>query len=143
MANAPMSKDRILEAIRNEPTARALTDADQAYIDAWTNNPANIVIETGAQLADLSLFDDVMPGVVNMHVIFSSRGKEAITSAKEAIAAVFATTPVHTILACVPANRRDVNMLARWTGFKFIEQVILPEGPSDMFLLSRNNWDEM
>lgn len=126
-----MSDQAIIDAIDASPLNRGLSGRD------WLAHGGNVPIVMGD---DITLFDDEGEGVYQVHFLFASRGKAAIIAAKEAFRQMFENYGADLIFGLVPNFRRDVKMLARWTGGKFAGVRETPFGPCDLFVLSREMW---
>lgn len=130
MASSP---DHIIAAaIDTAPLNRGLKGAD------WLAQPGNIPV-TFAN-GDVVLFDDEGDGVYQIHVLFVSRGRVAIELAREAIRRMFTEHGANLIFGLVPDFRRDVKLLARWTGMRSAGVRWTPEGSCELFVLSKSQW---
>lgn len=123
--------DAIIAAIDASPLNRGLRG------EAWLATEGNVPIVVGA---DIALFDDEGDDIFQMHVLFVSRGRAAVASAKEAIRRMFVEHKADLIFGLVPAFRRDVKLLARWAGMKFRETIDTVNGPCELFVLSKEMW---
>lgn len=126
-----MSDQSIIQAIQDSPLNRGLLGAD------WLASPGNIAIEVGD---DVALFDAEGSGVYEMHVLFLSRGRAAIDAAKEAIRRMFADHGADLIFGMVPCFRREVKLLARWSGLMPAGIRSTSEGLCELFVLSKEMW---
>lgn len=122
----------IAEAIDSAPLNRGLKGAD------WLASQGNIPVTFDN--GDVVLFDDKGDGDYEIHVLFTGRGREAITHAREAIRVMFAEHGASLIFGLVPAFCRDVKLLARWTGMKSAGMRSTSEGPCELFVLSKFMW---
>ncbi len=128
----------VAEAIDTAPLNRGLKGAD------WLATLGNIPITFDN--GDVVLFDDEGDGIYSIHVLFKGRGRTAIQHAKEAIGRMFAEHGAKLIIGMVPAFRRDVKLLARWTGMRSAgprygpEGVGLPYVEFELFVLSKFQW---
>lgn len=125
-----MSHDAIIAAIDASPLNRGLRGVE------WLATPGNVPIVMGG---DIALFDDEGDAIFQMHVLFVSRGRAAVASAREAIRQMF-DRGASLIFGLVPAFRRDVKLLARWAGMKFRETLQTVHGPCELFVLSKEMW---
>jgi hypothetical protein len=123
---------QIIYAINNSPLNRGLDGC------AWLSTTGNIPItfENG----NIVLFDDEGEGIYQIHVLFNSRGREAIIDIKEAFRRMFIDNGAQMIMGLVPDFRRDVKMLARWAGMKSRGLRNTSEGPCELFVLSKAMW---
>lgn len=125
-------QSEIINAINNSPLNRGLDGR------AWLSDTGNIPITFDN--GDIVLFDDEGEGIYQIHVLFKSRGREAIVSVKEAFRRMFLDRGAQMIMGLVPDFRRDVKMLARWSGMKSQGLRYTSEGPCELFVLSKAMW---
>lgn len=121
----------VISAIDASPLNRGLSGAD------WLAHAGNVPIVMGD---DVALFDDEGDCVYQVHFLFVSRGRAAVASAKESFRRMFEDYGAELIFGMVPEFRRDVNMLARWVGGKFVGQRNTSDGLCSLFVLSREMW---
>lgn len=124
--------NQIIEAIETAPLNRGLKGAD------WLARPGNtaLTFDNG----DVVLFDDEGEGIYSIHVLFKGRGRTAINHAREAISQMFNGHGATLIMGMVPAFRRDVKLLARWTGMRLVGMRSTSNGPCELFVLSKAQW---
>lgn len=122
----------VAQAIDNAPLNRGLSGR------AWLSRPGNIPItfENG----DVALFDDEGDRTYEVHFLFVSRGRKAVEHAKLAFEIMFTQHDAALIFGLVPDFRRDVKLLARWAGGKSQGIRQTPEGPVELFVLSKAMW---
>lgn len=123
----------IIQAIDASPLNRGLSGVD------WLAVEGNVPIIHGD---DISLFDDEGGCVYQVHFLFASRGRAAVASAKHAFRQMFENYGAELIFGLVPDFRRDVKMLARWTGGKYIGKRDTAGGVCELFVLSKEMWSE-
>ncbi len=123
--------DTIISAIDTSPLNRGLSG------NAWLSAEGNVPIVVGD---DISLFDDEGNSVYQVHFLFESRGKAAVASARESFRQMFENYGAELIFGMVPSNMRHAKMMARWVGGKFVGKRDTPEGPCDLFVLSKEMW---
>ncbi len=118
----------VIKAIDEASLNRGLSGAN------WLSDRRNIacVSENG----DVTLFDYEGDKDYQIHVIFKSRGRAAIQSARESIQTMFDIHGADLIFGLVPDFRRDVKLLARWVGMKSAGIRMTDEGPCELFVLS-------
>lgn len=132
------SAQHIIEAIDTAPLNRGLKGVD------WLATPGNIPITFDN--GDVVLFDDEGDGIYSIHVLFNGRGRTAIEHAREAIGRMFAEHGAKLIIGMVPDFRRDVKLLARWTGMRSAgvryasEDGGLQLTKFELFVLSKFQW---
>lgn len=126
-----MHDQAIIDAINGSPLNRGLSGA------AWVSEPGNISIRRGR---DISLFDFEAHGIYQMHVLYRSRGRDAQRAANDALASIFNLYDAEMVFVLIPDFRRDVKMLARWTGFKFIGKRWTACGLCEFFIMTKAAW---
>lgn len=127
-----LPNSKIAEAIDTAPLNRGLVGTD------WLAHPGNVPVtfENG----DIVLFDNEGDGVFSIHVLFQGRGRTAIEHAREAIGRMFSEHGATLIMGLVPDFRRDVKLLARWTGMRSCGIRQTRFGPCELFVLSKFQW---
>lgn len=123
----------IVEAINKSPLNRGLNGAN------WLATEGNIPITFDN--GDIALFDDEGDGAYEVHFLFVSRGRMAIDHVREAFRQMFEDYGANLIFGLVPVERKDVTMMARWTGGKFVGVRETSEGPCELYVLSKFMWD--
>lgn len=123
----------IIQAIDASPLNRGLAGAD------WLAVESNVPIVIGN---DVALFDAEGDSIYQVHFLFASRGRAAVASAKESFHQMFERYGADLIFGLVPDFRRDVKMLARWAGGKYVGKRITAEGVCELFVLSKEMWSE-
>lgn len=126
------TNQRIIEAIETAPLNRGLKGAD------WLASSGNIPVTFDN--GDVVLFDNEGEGVYQIHVLFVSRGRKAIEHVREAFRILFTNHDARLIMGLVPDFRRDVKLLARWTGCKSAGMRPTRNGPCELFVLSKFMW---
>lgn len=123
-----MHMEAIINAIDTAPLNRGLRGVD------WLATPGNVPITFDN--GNVALFDWEGGKDYQVHFLFQSRGKEAITNAKEAFRQMFVEHGAELIFGLVPDFRRDVKLLARWIGGKFAGKRQTVDGPCELYVLS-------
>jgi len=123
----------IIQAIDTAPLNRGLSGV------AWLAHTGNVPIVMGD---DIALFDDEGAGTYEVHLLFESRGRAAVASAKEAYRQMFEDRGAEFLFSLVPDFRRDAKMVARWSGGKFVGKRDTPNGLCELFVLSKEMWSE-
>jgi hypothetical protein len=121
----------IINAIDASPLNRGLSGA------AWIEHGGNVPIVMGDNIA---LFDDEGDSIYQVHVLFVSRGRAAVASLREALRQMFENYGADLIFGLVPDFRREVKLLARWAGMKFVRTRETSEGLCELFVLSKEMW---
>lgn len=126
----------ITQAIDTAPLNRGLKGA------AWLASPGNIAVTFDNN--DIALFDDEGDDTYQVHFLFQSRGRKAIEHARESFRRMFVDHGCKLIFGLVPRtpehDRRDVALLARWAGGRSVGMRDTPEGPCELFVLSKAQW---
>lgn len=122
----------IAEAIDTAPLNRGLKGAD------WLASKGNIPVTFDN--GNVALFDNEGDGIYEVHFLFPCRGAKAIDNAREAFRVMFTEHGASLIFGLVPDKRRDVKLLARWTGMKSAGMRPTTEGPCELFVLSKSMW---
>ena len=97
------------------------------------NDPRNIAIVDGD---DAILFDFESTGIYQVHVLLESRGRRAVDFIQRAFDRMFDDHGAQIIFGLVPDFRRDVKMMARWTGMKYVGKRATEFGPCEVYVLS-------
>lgn len=126
------SARHIIEAIETAPLNRGLKGAD------WLARSGNIPITFGN--GDVVLFDDEGDGIYSIHVLYKGRGRTAIEHSREAISRMFEEHGATLIMGMVPVFRRDVKLLARWTGMRSAGIRSTSHGDCELFVISKAQW---
>lgn len=126
-----MSNPAIIHAINTSPLNRGLRGED------WVANPRNIAVTADE---DIALFDFEAPGFYQVHILYGSRGVRALNRIREAFRQMFTEHAADGIFAMVPDFRRDVKMMARWTGMEFAGKRDTDCGMCELFFLTRTMW---
>lgn len=129
---ASLPQHIIAQAIDTAPLNRGLKGAD------WVAHPGNIAITFDN--GDIVLFDDELEGTYQVHFLFQSRGRKAIEHARESFRRMFVDHKANLIFGLVPDFRRDVKMMARWTGGRSAGMRQTVDGPCELFVLSKFLW---
>jgi hypothetical protein len=108
--------------------------------DQWLSTPGNIAIVLPNE--DIALFDDNEDdgNIYQGHLVFKSRGKEAIESAKECFRRMFFDHGAEVIYGLISPDRRDVKLLLRWAGAKSRGERYTVHGLVELFVLSKEMW---
>lgn len=126
------SAQHIIAAIDTAPLNRGLKGVD------WLARSGNIPVTFDN--GDVVLFDGEGDGIYSIHVLFKGRGRTAIDHARKAIENMFLAHGATLIIGMVPDFRRDVKLLARWTGMRSAGIRSTTHGPCELFVLSKAQW---
>lgn len=126
----------IAEAIDTAPLNRGLKGAD------WLAAPGNISLVFDK--VDVMLFDAEGDDIYQAHVLFKNRGRKAIEHVRLAFQTMFEEHDASLIFGLVPrtpqVNRRDVALLAYWSGMKTLGLRATVDGPCELFIISKFMW---
>jgi hypothetical protein len=128
-----MDGTTIIAAIDNSPLNRGLRGAD------WLASPGNIPILIED---DIALFDAEGGGTYQIHVLFRSSGKTARDRIKSIFSEMFEDRGADLIMGLAPDFRRDVKLMARWTGMKPIGKRATDHGICELYVLSKEMWKD-
>jgi hypothetical protein len=116
---------RIIHEIDTSPMNRGLRGTD------WVADPRNICLIDGD---DMALFDYLAPGQYAIHLFFQSRGRAAIEQVKKATYCMFVEHGAQMLYANVPAFRKDVDLVARLAGWRYMRTQTTEHGPVRVYL---------
>lgn len=122
----------IAQAIDQAPLNRGLSGAD------WLSIPGNVAVSFDN--GDIALFDDEGDGTYEGHLLFTSRGKEALRHVKEAFSTMFIEYGAKLLFGLVPEDRRDVKLLLRWAGARSRGLRYTVHGFCELFILTNASW---
>lgn len=122
---------QIISAIAASSLNRGLSGVD------WLECEGNVPIVMGD---DIALFDDEGGCTYQVHFLFASRGRAAVASAKSSFSQMFRNYGAELIFGMVPDFRRDVKLLSRWAGGKFVGKRHTAEGICELYVLSKEMW---
>lgn len=118
----------------NAPPGLVGDDFDAA---AWLANPANFALANGD---DLGMFEaEEWPGPLSAHVIFASRGEQALATAHAMLAHAFGYGATH-ILGETPLELPHAIGFAAKLGFEPYGEDDRPMGRVSLSKLTRENW---
>lgn len=105
----------------------------------WLTNDRNIALLSSN--SDVTLFEYHRPSVYYGHYLYTSRGKDALVSASEALDEIF-NRPYNAeiVQGVIPIGHVGARWLTRRLGFKSqgIVQTVL--GPNELFIITRSEW---
>lgn len=122
---------KIATAINAAELNRGLDGAD------WVADNRNIAHVEGP---DIVLFDFDSAGEYQIHVLLASRGQAAVGCIGRALDMMFRDQGAEVIFGMVPEHRRDVAMMARWCGLKFIKKLTYRGDAVELFEITRDLW---
>lgn len=124
----PLPNEIIAEAIDQAPLNRGVSGAD------WLASEGNVPVTFDN--GDIALFEHEGDQVFEGHLLFKSRGREAIEHAREAFRLMFTQHGAELLFGLVPQSRKDAKLVVRWTGAKSAGERQTAHGPCELFVLS-------
>ena len=122
----------IAKAIDESPLNRGLRGAD------WVRDTSNIPFVEGK---DVILFDRDSDGIYEIHVLLIARGRAAVDCIQRAFAMMFREKGTAVIFGMVPDFRRDVKIMVRLCGMKFLHKLNHRGDDVELFELTREQWE--
>jgi hypothetical protein len=118
MVRRTFSKEEVLQGVG----AMFEEISDRFYPEEWLANHSNIALINHE--GDIALFESHgSPGVYHGHYLFHSRGREAITAAREFLAEAITNHPVVRIVGYTPVKKLGAMWLTRHLGFTPIDKI--------------------
>lgn len=115
---------------------------DEGHITAeeWLQDPTNIALENDR--GDIALFEIGLKNIYSGHYYFKSRGRQAITAAKEFLDCVFNTCyNIEVIIGLTPITNLPARWLSRQVGFKSQGLVQGPKRHYEMFIITKREFN--
>jgi hypothetical protein len=109
------------------------------YPKEWLEDTANIALVD--EKGNVALFEHNYPGVYTGHYFFSVRGKEALSLSKEILRIVFTDYNVKAIRGITPLKHLGARWMTKQLGFKSYGIVHTPNGPEELFVLTKEEWE--
>ncbi len=110
--------------------------------ETWLMNEQNVALTNDK--GDISLFERQIkqPKTVCGHYFFISRGREALTTAKEMLKEIF-TGPydIEAIIGLTPLDKKGALWMNKQLGFKSHGQLEFEVGPCEFVLLTKQEWE--
>lgn len=134
--------------IERTKNAKDLADVTEPYRNEllgfepenWLANSNNIALTDG--LKNFSLFEFELDGIYTGHYFFgNARGREALAIAKEMVREAFSNHPIKVIRGLTPLEKLGARWLSRQTGFTSHGVVQTTTGPCELFILSKDEWE--
>jgi hypothetical protein len=118
----------IAEAIDTAELNRGVSGA------AWLASPDNVPVTFDN--GDIALFEHEGDKVFEGHLLFKSRGKQAVDHAREAFRRMFVDHGAEVLFGMIPHFRRDAKMVVRWAGARSAGLRQTSHGLCELFVLS-------
>lgn len=106
------------------------------YPDQWLLDDNNIALTNGP---DYALFEWTGPGVYYGHY-FCTSGK-ATEFGKECLKYMFNEAGAEVIKGLTPVEKRAAKIVSRRLGFKSYGEVDTYNGPHELFILTKHEWE--
>lgn len=135
-----MDAQNLIAAINSSPTNKGVDGAE--WLADWQSNPHNICMEFGKSFV---LFDGKPDGVYEVHFLFDKGlpGRSVIDLSKLAFDLLFEENPeAELIMGLVPDDLAHAKLHARLVGGKSIGTRDTPYGFVELFVLSREMWED-
>lgn len=135
---ATLADHEAIKAICNDPLVRARMSDSETIIDpaAWLADPRNVILWDGENVA---LFLWRWVGIYEGHVLFRSRGRDALELARDMLALMFGAG-AGMILAVVHEGLPEAAWFLRRLGFGSRGWIETIEGTSEMFQMECARW---
>lgn len=105
--------------------------------NAWASNKYNILLKEGE---DVGAFTYEYPGMYNAHYFLTSRGKTARDLVLRTFKYVFETYDVKILRGLTKADLKAARWMARQFGFKSYGIVEYPNGPHELFIMTKDEF---
>lgn len=103
----------------------------------WLADNKNIALKQGL---DVALFDYESSTECFCHMLFESRGKEALALIKVIFSTIFVDYNMQMIYGLVPISRLATRRFARWLNPVCREILQTPDGLQELFTWDRSTW---
>lgn len=105
----------------------------------WIQQDQNICLTDGS--GNISLFEEVSPNVFEGHYFFKTRGKNALILARTMLSIFMQDYQPYVIKGLTPLEHLGARWLSRQLGFKSYGAVQTPVGPCELFILTKEDWE--
>lgn len=124
-------REQVISAIDNFELNQGISGAE------WVDRPGHtwVAFDNG----DVALFEPRGAGVYEGHLLFVSKGREAIENAKIAFQNMLDRDRVRTLIGLVPDARRAAKLVVRWAGGKSAGIRDTAFGPCELFVISKGS----
>lgn len=112
------------------------------YPDEWIKNPDNVALIN--ENKDVSLFQQMLPGVMFGHYFYHSRGREALKTALAMRDEIFSGPyNVQVVQGLTPLQKLGARWLNRKLGFKSYGVIDTVAGPCEVVILTKEEWRQL
>lgn len=108
------------------------------YPDRWLLDDRNIAMTNGE---DYCLFEFSSPNVYYGHYFCTSKGKTARDFSVECLDYMFDVIKAEIIQGLTPEDKRAARWMARQLGMKSYGITETFNGPHELFILTKNDWE--
>lgn len=105
----------------------------------WLKNDCNVCLTDC--LGNLCMFEKVAPSVFDGHYFFKVRGKNALDLAKKMLNKFVLEFSPKIIKGLTPLEHLGARWMSRQLGFKSYGVVQTPVGPCELFILTKEDWE--
>ena len=106
----------------------------------WVADNRNVAI---GDSRNVTIFDYEEDGVYQAHYLKNEdTGRAMLDRIKSAYSTMFEQHGAKVIFGLVPEDRRDVNLVARWTGARSHGLRLTEHGFCELFILTRPMWEK-
>lgn len=123
-----------------EKTMEPFLPLEGFYPMEWIQDERNIALTDG--LGSFALFEYSSPSTYYGHYFFNVHGREACHLAKECLREAFERQGVEVIIGLTPVDNKKALWMNRYLGFKYRDTVDTKEGPTQMFILTKKEWEQ-
>lgn len=135
--------------LKRETELQPLLDTMEPYLPLqgfepkqWLGLSLNVALTDGE--GNYSLFERYSEFVVTGHYFFKARGKQALQLAKEMLQEAFTGDyNIKTIRGLTPLEKQGARWLSKNIGFKSYGEVDTKAGPCELFILNKNEWENL
>lgn len=107
----------------------------------WVANKDNIALVN--EYGDLALFEKGIRNIYTGHYYFESRGRKAITAAREFLDVLFNSCyNIEVLMGLTPLTHLGARWLTRQVGFKSYGVSFVDDKPYEMFIITKKEFNE-
>jgi len=109
-------------------------------VSEWMSDPNNIVLTNSN--GDLAIFEIGFKNVYTGHYYFKSRGRQAITAAREFLDEIFNKCyNIHVVLGMTPIGNKPARWISRQVGFKSYGTEELNGKEYEVFIITKKEFN--
>lgn len=110
------------------------------YPYEWVLDDRNVALTNTDD--DIALFEHLVPGVVIGHYFFWSRGKNAISNAKDFLREIFTQYDVQVVQGWTPLLNRKARWMSHHLGFKSYG-ILHTHEPCELVMMTKQEWENL